>query len=51
MNNKLLIEIIKSNYGFTNKEAKEYLKNISCERKFYLLQGFLTEAKKSFEED
>ena len=46
-----LIEIIKNNYGFTNKEAKEYIKNIDEKTKKKILEGFEKNACKSFYED
>lgn len=46
-----LIEIIKSDYGFTEKQAKEYIKTISKKQKELIIKGFENNAKKSFYED
>ena len=45
-----LIEIVKEMYGFTTKEAKQYLKTISEEHKKALNDYFVNNARKSFED-
>ena len=51
MENKLLIEAIKSIYGFTTKEAKIYIKTISKKRKELLIDGFKQAVKKAWYND
>jgi hypothetical protein len=51
MKNNLLIEAIKSIYGFTTKEAKIYIKGISEKRKQYLIEGFEKAIKQSYYND
>ena len=51
MENKLLIESIKSIYGFTTKEAKIYIKSISEKRKQYLIDGFKNAVKQCYYND
>lgn len=49
--NNLLIEAIKSIYGFTTKEAKTYIKSISEKRKQLLIDGFKQAIKQSYYND
>lgn len=49
--NKLLIEIVKESYGFTTKQAKDYIKTISNVAKQYLIDGYKQTAKKAFYND
>lgn len=46
-----IIDIIKYNYGFTTKQAKEYLKTIDNKTIKALQKGFENEVKKSFYND
>lgn len=50
-NNKIVIEALKSFYGFTTKEAAELARNTTEERKNYLIETFSQQAKKAFYED
>lgn len=51
MENKLLIESVKSFYGFTTKEAKNYVKTITEKRKQFLIEGYKQNIIKSFYND
>lgn len=46
-----LINIIKYEYGFNNKEAKNYIKNTPKETLKKIKQGFENNAKSSFYND
>lgn len=46
-----LLEIVKSDYGMTTKEAKEYIKTIDNKTKQALKNGFYSNAKITFYED
>ena len=46
-----VIDIIKYNFGFNTKEAKEYLKTIDIKTIEALKQGFENNAKTSFYND
>ena len=46
-----LLEIVKYNFGFTNKEAKNYIKSIDEKTKEALIAGYNQETKKAFYED
>ena len=46
-----LLEIVKYNFGFTNKEAKNYIKSIDEKTKEALITGHNQEVKKAFYED
>ena len=46
-----IIDIIKYNFGFNTKEAKEYLKTIDIKTIEALKQGFENNAKISFYND
>ena len=48
---ELLIESIKSIYGFTTKEAKIYIKSISEKRKQYLIEGIKKSIKDCYYND
>ena len=48
INKKDLINAVKDAYGFTNKEALEYIKKIDDKTKQALIDGFKSNAKKSF---
>ena len=45
------IDIIKENFGFTTKEAKNYLKTVDTKTIEALKQGFEKQAKTSFYND
>lgn len=46
-----MIDIIKKYFGFTTKEAKEYLKNTDKKTLAAIEQNFKSNAKKCFYED
>lgn len=46
-----MLEIIKKYFGFTTKEAKEYIKNADIEILQAIKKGFENNAKISFLED
>lgn len=47
----LLIEAIKSIYGFSVAEAKIYCKGLNNKQKDYLIKGFENACKRAFYED
>lgn len=51
MKDNLLLEAIKSIYGFTTKEAKKYIKSMSEKRKKLLIEGFQQSIKQSYYND
>lgn len=46
-----LLEIVKYNFGFTNKEAEDYIKSINEKTKKALIDGYYQETKKAFYND
>ena len=51
MNNKIVIEALKSFYGYTTKEAAELARTATDERKKYLIEGYKQQNKKAFYND
>lgn len=50
-NNNKLMDAVKYAYGFTNKEAREWIRNATDEQKELIIKGFEDDAKKSFLND
>lgn len=48
---KIIIEYLKNYYDFTTKEAEVYYKSMGEERKKIIVDGFKSNAKKTFYED
>ena len=51
INKKELIEAVQFYYGVSKKQAKEWIKDYSLERKQYLIEGYREQLHKAFYED
>lgn len=50
-NNKIIIDALTSFYGFTIKEAKSYLKDMTEKRKQLIIENYKQQNKKAFYND